>query len=185
MPSTITTVGAGPVTPAPFHEQRRQGDALVGHLDELDVRIPHPDAGVIAAVSAPAPGALLLAREDEALGVVEIIAGPQIIVTGARLASFRRGGIGALLDKLGDSAPLLLQGVRLLLAQAQLLAGAVHLLERHHAVGRHPLDDQGRVRPQEIIAEMVDPGTSGHARVLLKNGLLQKVSGRRSRCGRC
>src|SRR5580698_5972426 len=73
MPSTITTVGAGPVTPAPFHEQRRQGDALVGHLDELDVRIPHPDAGVIAAVSAPAPGALLLAREDEALGVVEII----------------------------------------------------------------------------------------------------------------
>ena len=64
-----------------------------------------------------------------------------------------------------------------MLAQPQPLAGAVHLLERHHAVGRHALDDEGRVRPQEVVAEVVDPGTSGHARVLLKNGLLRRVRG--------
>ena len=43
MPLSTTTVGAGPELWR-LHEQRGQRGALVGHLDEFDVRVAQPDA---------------------------------------------------------------------------------------------------------------------------------------------
>src|ERR1700693_1151431 len=110
--------------------------------------MPSPDAGVIAAIGLAAPFALLIAGQDEALGVVIVIAGAQVIVAGGVLAALGVRRVGHLLDLRAERPPSLAPGLRLMLPQPQALAGAIHLLERHHAVGRHALDDEGRIRPQ-------------------------------------
>ena len=166
MPLTTTTVGAGPGA-LRRHEQRRQRGALVGHLDELDVRMAQPDALVPDLVGVGALRLLLGAGRDEALGVVVVDAGAQIIVAGGDLAALGERVVAALLDLVAERAPFLepgLAAVRLALARAQLLAAAVDLLQRHHAVGRHAFEDEGGVRPEEIVAEVIDPGTArGHS----------------------
>ena len=144
-----------------LHEQCRQRGARIRHLDELDVGMAQPDAGVVAAIGLASPFALLLARQDEALGIVVVIAGAQVTVAGGVLAAGRGGSVGRPLHLRAERAPFLLPRLRLVLAQPQPLAGAIHLLQRHHAIGGHALDDEGGVRPQEIVAEVVDPGTSG------------------------
>src|SRR5229473_869244 len=83
MPLTMTTVGAGPST-----------GALIGHLDELDVRMAQPDAGMIAAVGLASPFALFIARENEALGVVIVVAGAQVTVAGGVLAALAGRRVG-------------------------------------------------------------------------------------------
>ena len=148
-----------------LHEQRGQGGAFIRHLDELDVRMAQPDALVPDLVGVRALRALFRAGRDETLGVVVIDAGAQVIVARGNLAAPGERGVALFLDLVAERAPLLepgLAAVRFALARAQLFAGAVHLLERDHAVGRHALEDQGRVRPQEIVAEMVDPRAAGH-----------------------
>ncbi len=166
MPLTTTTVGRGPGSGG-LHEQRGQGGAFVGHLDELDVRLAQLDARVPDLVGVRALRLLGRAGLDEALGVVVIDAGAQIIVAGGDLVAVRQRRVTALLDLVAKRAPLLepcLAAVGFALPRAQLLAGAIHLLERHDAVGRHALEDEGRVRPQKVIAEVVDPGAARHSR---------------------
>ena len=174
--------GRGAARHRSLHEQGRQGGALVGHLDTLDIGITQPDAGVIAAEGALAGSALLGAGPQKALGVVEIIAGAQIIVARRVLVAGLLGLDRLALDERPHGAPFLEPRVRLVLAKLQPLAHAVHLLQRHDAVGRHALDDESRVRPQKVVAEMVDP------RAACRHGdsFFCERSGRRaSRPGRC
>ena len=148
-----------------LHEQCRQRGAFVGHLDELDVRLAQPDALVPDLIGVRALRLLLRPGHDEALGIVVIDAGAQVIVAGGDLVALGERVVAALLDLVAERAPFLepgLAAIRLVPARAQPLAGAIHLLERNHAIGRHALQNQGRVRPEKIIAEMVDPGPAAH-----------------------
>ena len=94
-----------------LHEQRGQGGALVGHLDELDVRMAQPDALVPDLVGVRALRLLLRARRDEALGVVVIDAGAQVIVAGGDLAALGQRLVAALLDLVAERAPFLEPGL--------------------------------------------------------------------------
>ena len=150
-----------------LHEQRGERGALIRHLDEFDVGMAQPDALVPDLVGVRALGFLLGARRDETLGVVMIDAGADIIVAGGHLAASGQRRVALFFDLVAERAPLFeprLATIRLALPRAQLLAGAIHLLERYRAVGRHALEDEGRVRPQKVVAEMVDPGAAGHSR---------------------
>ena len=151
---------------ARFHEQRGQGGALVGHFDEFDVGMAQPDALVPDLVGVRALRLLLRARLDEALGVVVVDAGAQVVVARGDLAALRERLVAALLDHVAERAPLLepgLAAVGLALACAQLLAGAVHFFQRDDAIGRHALENERGVRPQEVVAEVIDPGAArGH-----------------------
>src|SRR5436190_23008939 len=95
-----------------------------------------PDALMPDLVGVGALRARLGAGRDEALGVVVIDAGAEIIVPGGDLAAFGRGFVAALLDLIAERAPLLepgLAAIGLALAGAQLFAGAIHLLQRNDA----------------------------------------------------
>ena len=82
--------GRGGARDRRLHEQSRQSSAIVGRLDELDVGMPQPDAGMIAAIGLAAPFALLVARRVEALGVVVVVAGAQVVVAGGVRAAGER-----------------------------------------------------------------------------------------------
>ena len=132
MPLSTTTVGAGRTLGA-FMNSAGRVVPSIGHLDELDIGMAQPDALVPDLVGVRALRLLLRARRDEALGVVVIDAGAQIIVAGGDLAALRQRRVALLLDLVAERAPFLepgLAAVGLALARAQLLAGAVHLLER-------------------------------------------------------
>ena len=97
----------------------------IGHFDELDVRMAQPDALVPDLVGVRALRLLLRARIDEALGVVVIDAGAQIIVAGGDLVAFGQRLVAALLDLIAECAPFLepgLAAIGLVSTRAQLLA---------------------------------------------------------------
>jgi hypothetical protein len=125
-----------------------------------------PDALVPDLVSMGALRALLWAGRDEALGVVVVDAGAEIIVTGGDVAALGECLVAALLDQIAKRAPFLepgLAAIGLAFAGAELFAGAIHLLQRDDAIGRHALEDEGGVRPEKVIGEVIDPGTArGH-----------------------
>ena len=156
-----------------LHEQRRQRGAFVRHLDELDVRLAQPDALVPDFIGEGALRLFLRAGHDEALGVVVIDAGAQVIVAGGDLVILGERVVAALLDLIAERAPFLepgLAAVRFVPARAQFLAGAIDLFERDHAVRRHALEDQDRVRPEKIIAEVIDPRSTTHRLLLCAGG---------------
>src|SRR6185503_3562683 len=111
-----------------LHEQRRQRGSLVGHLDEFDRRFAQADAGVPAMIGFFGLRSLFRARRDEALGVVVIDAGAQIVVAGGDLVALGHRRVGAALELRAHRAPLFLPGLRIALAPAQPLADAVDLL---------------------------------------------------------
>ena len=104
---------------------------------------------------------------DEALGVVVVDAGAQIVVAGGDLVALGQRLVAAALDHVAERAPFLQPGlaaISLALSRAQLLAAAVDLAQRDDAIGRHALQDQRGVRPQKIVVEVVDPGAAiGHS----------------------
>ncbi len=83
---------------ARFHEQRRQGRALVGHFDELDVVMAQPDALVPHLVGVRALRLLLGPRLDEALGVIVVDACAQVVVARRDLVALGQGLVAAALD---------------------------------------------------------------------------------------
>jgi hypothetical protein len=111
---------------------------------------------------------LFRARRDEALGVVVIDAGTQIVVAGADLVSLGHRRFAAALELRAHHAPLFLPGLRIALVPAQPLANAVDLLKRNHAIGRHALQDQRCVGPKKVISEMIDPWSTAHAKSFRK-----------------
>src|SRR5438105_14791195 len=122
--------------------------------------MPQANPRVPAAIGLLRPALLLRPGRNEALGVVVIMTGAKVVIAGAVLMAFRRGFLGAPLDEVAEGAPLLRPGVRLVLARAQPLADAVDFLERHHAVRPHALDDERGVRPEKVVAEVIDPRTA-------------------------
>jgi len=112
---------------------------------------------------------LFWARCDEALGVVMIDASAQVIVASGDLVALGECLVASFLDQVTDGAPLFFPGFAAIgfrRARAQPLASTVDLLERDHAIGRHPLQDQSRIRPEKIIAEMIDPRSAVHRTLL-------------------
>ena len=126
-----------------------------------------PDALVPDLVGVRALRLLLGPGRDEALGVVVVDAGAQVIVAGGDLAAFGQRVVAALLDQVAERAPFLepgLAAVGLALAGAQLLAARSISSSDDDAIGRHALEDEGGVRPEEVVAEVIDPGAArGHS----------------------
>jgi hypothetical protein len=146
-----------------LHQKRGQRGALVRHLDELDVRVAQANALVPDLVGVGALRLFLGAGRDEPLGVVVVDAGAEKIVAGGDLAVSGERLLAAPLDLIAECAPFLEPGfaaVRLALAGAEFLAGAIHFFQRDDAVGRHAFEDEGGVRPEKIIAEVIDPGAA-------------------------
>src|SRR4029077_12896313 len=65
-------------------------------------------------------------------------------------------------------APLFVPRIRIALSHPESLTDAVDLLERDHAIGRHALQDQRCIGPKKVIAEMVDPWSTGHEKSFRK-----------------
>src|SRR5207344_2303878 len=79
------------------HEEGRQRRAFIRYFDKLDLRIAQPDALVPHLVRVRALRLLLRAGLDEALGVVVIDAGAQVVVAGRGLVPLRERLVAALL----------------------------------------------------------------------------------------
>src|SRR5260370_7345034 len=94
-----------------------------------------PDAGMVATVGLASPFALFIARQDEALGVVVVIAGAQIVVAGGVLAATAGRFVGPALDFPRERAPFLPPGLRLVLPQPHPLPGPAPLPPPHPPLG--------------------------------------------------
>src|SRR5260221_514876 len=144
-----------------FHEERGQRGIFVRNFDALDVRVAPLEPRMVALKGLAADLAFLLARDDEALPREVVHAGAQVAVARAERSPLGGGRVGRTLEPSRHRAPLLAPGVGLALAGFQPFADFVDLAERDRAVGRHPLRDEGRVRPGEIAGELLDPGAPG------------------------
>ena len=122
------------------------------------------------------------ARRDEALGVIVINAGAQIVIAGGDLAALGQRRIGAALELRTHRAPFFAPGLRIALPHPKTLTDAVDLVERDHTIGRHALQDQGCIRPEKVIAEMIDPWSTGHEKSFRK--LVDLSVRRQLACGR-
>src|SRR6185312_7364401 len=89
-------------------------------------------------------------------------------VAGGDLVSLGHRRVAAALELRAHRAPLFLPDLRIALVSAQPLADAVDLLERNHAIRRHALQDQRRIGPKKVIAEMIDPWSTAHAKSFRK-----------------
>src|SRR5262245_21933987 len=105
---------------------------------------------------------LFRARRDETLGVVVIDAGAQIVVAGADLVPLGKRRIAAALELRAHRAPLLVPGLRIVLAHPEPLTNTVDLFERDDAIRRHALQNQRCIGPKKVFFEMIDPWSTGH-----------------------
>src|SRR5436853_400580 len=69
----------------------RQARGLVRHLDALDLRMKPIHGALVAAQRLAIDRELFLARRDETLGAVIIVAGAHVLIAGGDLAAF---GVG-------------------------------------------------------------------------------------------
>src|SRR5258708_34746771 len=152
-----------------LHEVRGERLALVRYLDEFDVLVPPLQSLLGAAQRLLVEVELLVARRNETLAGVVVVARAQVVVPGGEVAAFGRGLVGESFVFLRHRAPLLPPRVRVPHpARPELLRRPVYLPDRDRAVGRHALAHEGRVRPHEIAGKMVDPAALRHPCLLLR-----------------
>ncbi len=152
---------------AAFDEPGRQALALVGHFDALDVGMKPRHRALVAAQRLAIHRKLVVARRDEALGAVVVVAGAHVLVAGSDGVARGVGLVADPGDAVGLARPFLHpSAVEIGLARAclQPLRDQVDLGHRRGAIGHHALDDLGGVAPAQVSREGDRPVAFGRHR---------------------